>query len=425
MCIRDRSLTNLNYTKPSRVYFNIVLEDKNANFYLSVPSKYEDLFQGKMSSCWKKSGIDVAEDTSFLKLPFKSTVGGELILKDYNFKTIATSLSDSSHLNSIFQLMRSMGDGDKVVINIAIEPMTRVNWNNIAQEEIKNERNGKPRLDMESIQEYLLKKGFEGMNTALDLYIEYRLLPVEAILGLLGGDDKVMDLEKSKAKKLSNEERNMGRPNVSALKRNSDVAKCRITILSSSTDLSRANINLLSVAESYKELNDENEFVLKPLSAKRIPNRIREIRYFDVSPNNSCILSTKELAKLIQLPPKQAQRDFKIKAIDELEGEVSKELLSGHVPIAITKKRGKEYIVYRSDDKSTRCLPWIAIGSQNVGKTTMMKRIAYENFKMGDANLIIDTIEDCKVAKACKQLIPDDKRVDLSLIHISEPTRPY
>lgn len=409
------SLTNLNYTKPSRVYFNIVLEDKNANFYLSVPSKYEDLFQGKMSSCWKKSGIDVVEDTSFLKLPFKSTVGGELILKDYNFKTIATSLSDNSHLNSIFQLMRSMGDGDKVVINIAIEPMTRVNWNNIAQEEIKNERNGKPRLDIDSIQEYLLKKGFEGMNTALDLYIEYRLLPVEAILGLLGGDDKVMDLEKSKAKKLSNEERNMGRPNVSALKRNSDVAKCRITILSSSTDLSRANINLLSVAESYKELNDENEFVLKPLSAKRIPNRIREIRYFDVSPNNSCILSTKELAKLIQLPPKQAQRDFKIKAIDELEGEVSKELLSGHVPIAITKKRGKEYIVYRSDDKSTRCLPWIAIGSQNVGKTTMMKRIAYENFKMGDANLIIDTIEDCKVAKACKQLIPDDKRVDINV----------
>lgn len=410
------SLTNLNYTKPSRVYFNIVLEDKNANFYLSVPSKYEDLFQGKMSSCWKKSGIDVVEDTSFLKLPFKSTVGGELILKDYNFKTIATSLSDSSHLNSIFQLMKSMGDGDKVVINIAIEPMTRVNWNNIAQEEIKNERNGKPRLDIDSIQEYLLKKGFEGMNTALDLYIEYRLLPVEAILGLLGGDDKVMDLEKSKAKKSSNEERNMGRPNVSALKRNSDVAKCRITILSSSTDLSRANINLLSVAESYKELNDENEFVLKPLSAKRTPNRIREIRYFDVSPNNSCILSTKELAKLIQLPPKQAQRDFKIKAIDELENDIPREITNSNgIPFAYTKQRGRELQTYRSMDKSLASLPIILTGAQGSGKTSFMKLITYENYKKGISNLVIDILEDCKIAKFCRENIPQKDRIDIDI----------
>lgn len=410
---RRLSLININYTIPSRVYFNVVLENKNANFYISIPKQYQELLQGKMSSCWRGSGIDEVEDNSFLKLPFDSTVGGELILKDYNFKSISSNLSDSGHLNSIFQLMRGVSNEDKVIINIAIEPMSRNNWMAITQDEVKNEREGKPRFNIDSLQEFAMRKAFEGASSLLDLYLEYKLLPVEAILGLVGGDGD-LDIKREEEKK-SNEYRSVGRPSVSSMKRNSDVAKCKITILSSSPDLSRANLNLLSVAESFKELNDENEFLLKSISEKWITNRIREVRTHSVAPKNNCILSTKEIAKLIQLPPKQAQRDFKIKAIDELEGEVSKELLQGNVPMAITKIRGKEHIVYRSNDKSTRCLPWVAVGSQNVGKTTLMKRIAYENYKFGDANLIIDTIEDCKIAKACRQVIPNDKRVDINV----------
>lgn len=410
---RRLSLININYTVPSRVYFNVVLENKNVNFYISIPKQYQDLLQGKMSSCWRGSGIDEVEDNSFLKLPFNSTVGGELILKDYNFKSISSNLSDSSHLNSIFQLMRGMANEDKVIINIAIEPMSRNNWMAISQDEVKNEREGKPRFNIDSLQEFAMRKAFEGASSLLDLYLEYKLLPVEAILGLVGGDGD-LDIKREEGKK-SNEDRSVGRPSVSSMKRNSDVAKCKITILSSSTDLSRANLNLLSVAESFKELNDENEFLLKSIGEKWIVNRIREVRSHSVAPKNNCILSTKEIAKLIQLPPKQAQRDFKIKAIDELEGEISKELFKGDVPMAITKIRGKEHIVYRSNDKSTRCLPWMVVGGQNVGKTTLMKRISYENYKFGDANLIIDTIEDCKIAKACRQIIPDDKRVDIKV----------
>lgn len=412
---RRISLSNINYKKPSRVFFNIVLENRNASFYITVPKTYEDLFEGKMSSCWKKSAIDKIEDNSFLKLSSKTTVGGELHLKDYNFKGIATSLSDSSHLNSLFQLMRSMGKDDKVVINIAIEPMPRHNWLSIVQDETKKDREGKPKISQDTLSDMVVKKGFEGATLLADFYLEYRFLMFETILGMMGDEDSG-NLISRDSKKFPTEERLAVRGSSgSSYKKNSDVAKCKITILSSSLSESKANIHLLSVVESYKELNDDNEFFLKPLSTKQVARRIQEVKLNDVSPNNQCILSTKELAKLIQLPPKQAQRDFKIKAIDELEGEVSKELLQGDVPMAITKIRGREFIVYRSNDKSIRCLPWISVGSQNVGKTTLMKRIAYENYKMGDSNLIIDTIEDCKIAKACRQLIPNDKRVDINV----------
>lgn len=411
--IQRFSLGSLSYTKPNRIYFNIVLENNNTTFYLTVPKDYEDLVQGKMSSCWKKSGIDKVEDNSFLKLPIKSTVGGELFLKDYNFKAISTSLSDTSHLNSLFQLLKVMKSEDKIIINVAIEPMTRNNWINVSQEEIKKEREGIPKFDSESLKQYVVQKSLEGATSLIDMYLELKLLPVQVLLGLFGDSDSdKIDLRINSSKE---RESSTGRTSVSTLKRNSDVAKCKITILSSSSDTTRANIHLLSVAETFKELNDENEFVFKPLNDKWTHLRINEVKSHSVAPNNHCILSTREMAKLLQLPPKQTQRDYKIKAIDELEGEISRELFKGDVPIAITKIRGKEHIVYRSNDKSTRCLPYIVVGGQNVGKTTLMKRIAYENYRFGDANLIIDTIEDCKIAKACRELIPDGKRVDIKV----------
>lgn len=411
--IQRFSLGSLSYTKPNRIYFNIVLENNNTTFYLTVPKDYEDLVQGKMSSCWKKSGIDKVEDNSFLKLPIKSTVGGELFLKDYNFKAISTSLSDTSHLNSLFQLLKVMKSEDKIIINVAIEPMARNNWVNVSQEEIKKEREGIPKFDSESLKQYVVQKSLEGATSLIDMYLELKLLPVQVLLGLFGDSDSdKIDLRINSSKE---RESSTGRTSVSTLKRNSDVAKCKITILSSSSDTTRANIHLLSVAETFKELNDENEFVFKPLNDKWTHLRINEVKSHSVAPNNHCILSTREMAKLLQLPPKQTQRDYKIKAIDELEGEISRELFKGDVPIAITKIRGKEHIVYRSNDKSTRCLPYILIGGQNVGKTTLMKRIAYENYRFGDANLIIDTIEDCKIAKACREVIPDDKRVDIKV----------
>ena len=64
----------------------------------------------------------------------------------------------------------------------------------------------------------------------------------------------------------------------------------QITILSSSPELSRANINLLSVAESFKELNDENEFLLKSISEKHIADMIRKVRNHCIAPKNNCIL---------------------------------------------------------------------------------------------------------------------------------------
>ena len=459
------SIKDMSYALPNRVYFTIVLENKdkqdednskdkpirkkskkqNVGFYLSFPQEFHDLVMGKVSTCWKNVGLDKVDDNSFLIAPIKDTVAGEMVLKDYNFKSISTSTSNSSHLDSLFQLMRSMNEQDKVIINMAIEPIPRDDWMYIVKGETEKEENGIPKFSAESMKDFILKKGLDGLVQLLDVYLEFKLIPLNIVLGLIDQSPDSVSIEPSKRtptrgkKGKQNKEIPRPRDNFedrsykspsnrssggSSMKKNSEVCKCKITILSASSSKTRAYTNLLSVSETFKELNDDNEFIMKEISERFLRKRVIDIRRFNVAPDNNCILSSKEIATLLQLPKGEIQKEYHTEAITDMEGDISRELLQGKFPVAISSKRGKEFIVYRSQDKSVRCYPMIMCGSANMGKTTFLMRVAYQNFLVGDSNLVIDTIQDCKVAQACKEHIPDNMRVDIDVMESNEDNIP-
>ena len=459
------SIKDMSYALPNRVYFTIVLENKdkqdednskdkpirkkskkqNVGFYLSFPQEFHDLVMGKVSTCWKNVGLDKVDDNSFLIAPIKDTVAGEMVLKDYNFKSISTSTSNSSHLDSLFQLMRSMNEQDKVIINMAIEPIPRDDWMYIVKGETEKEENGIPKFSAESMKDFIFKKGLDGLAQLLDIYLEFKLIPLNIVLGLVDQSPDSVTIEPSKRtptkgkKGKQNKEIPRPRDNFedrsykspsnrssggSSMKKNSEVCKCKITILSASSNKTRAYTNLLSVSETFKELNDDNEFIMKEISERFLRKRVIDIRRFNVAPDNNCILSSKEIATLLQLPKGEIQKEYHTEAITDMEGDISRELLQGKFPVAISSKRGKEFVVYRSQDKSVRCYPMIMCGSANMGKTTFLMRVAYQNFLVGDSNLVIDTIQDCKVAQACKEHIPDNMRVDIDVMESNEDNIP-
>ena len=237
---------------------------------------------GKVSTCWKNVGLDKVDDNSFLIAPIKDTVAGEMVLKDYNFKSISTSTSNSSHLDSLFQLMRSMNEQDKVIINMAIEPIPRDDWMYIVKGETEKEENGIPKFSAESMKDFILKKGLDGLVQLLDVYLEFKLIPLNIVLGLIDQSPDSVSIEPSKRtptrgkKGKQNKEIPRPRDNFedrsykspsnrssggSSMKKNSEVCKCKITILSASSSKTRAYTNLLSVSETFKELNDDNEFI--------------------------------------------------------------------------------------------------------------------------------------------------------------------
>lgn len=395
-----------------------------------MPTKYSDLVGGKLDAVWKKCAIEKVDENNAFKFKQSNTCGGQMVMQYYNYHSLATNIRESSHLNSLFANLRNIKQGDKVLINIAIEPMQRLNWIDIVQHEVQLEKSNKPRTRNDSVVEVVTKGVLDTAVVGVDIFLDYNMTLLDALMGMATGGDSGQGKKTSKSsipmskKEDKPTERMGGRDSGgsgTSSKKVSDVAKVNITILSSSTNMDRAKINLISVAESYKELNDDNELVLKELEDNKLLSKIQQIGNRDIVVTNDCVCSTKEMAKLIQLPHKLIQKEHKIKAIDTLEIDLPKTLLSGSVAIGVTKFRGKEFTVYRSQDRSLRCLPYVAVGSQNSGKTTLMKRIAYENFKSGDANLIIDTIEDNKIALAVKEAIPQEKRhdIDVSLDNMS------
>ena len=433
------SLANVNYRKQAQVHFNIVMEKRDVAFYISFPTQFEELIEGKMKSCWKGCALDEVETTDHLRFNTVNTVGAELRLTDYNVKPVSIDLEDTSHLLSLFQVLRAINHDDKVVINIAIESMSRLDWLSIVGDETQLIKEGKDKIVSSDFTTIAKREIGKLGSEVIGLYLEYKLLPVELLLGLMNnsGDElfNIKEGDRLLREQFENEDRRFsgrrfpiddddfdfrrGRRSSnqnSVFKKNSDVFKCKITILSSSEDKQKAHLNLLSVFESFKELNAENEFYIKELKHKNVISRVKEIRGYQVTMDNKCILSTKEVAKLIQLPPQKAQKDFKIKAINTLESDMPMDNFSGDVTMALTKQGGKEYVVYKPLDKSMRSLGWILIGGQNAGKTTCMKRIAYENYKYAnETNFVIDNIEDCKIAKACREVIPNTKRYDIKL----------
>ena len=138
---RQRFSFNKGYELPNQVYFDIVFKKKQANFYISVKEEYEELIKNKMDTIWNNAEISKVDDID--KMSFKNTEVCELILKDYNFKSLSVSKGDLYPLTNMMGILKMLNDNETVRVNIAIEPTKRSNWVDIAKDEYKQYESGK------------------------------------------------------------------------------------------------------------------------------------------------------------------------------------------------------------------------------------------------------------------------------------------
>ena len=171
------------YELPNQIYFDIVLKKEQASFYISVKEEFEELIKNKMHTIWDKAEITKVENIE--RMNCKNIEVCELILKDYNFKSISVSRGDLYPLTNMMGILKMLNDNETIRINIAIEPTKRVNWIDIAKDEYKKYESGKIVNNEGSKKEELMKLGFTGAEALLNLYIEMRLLVFESLLGII------------------------------------------------------------------------------------------------------------------------------------------------------------------------------------------------------------------------------------------------
>lgn len=414
---RQRFSFNKGYELPNQVYFDIVFKKKQANFYISVKEEYEELIKNKMDTIWNNAEISKVDDID--KMSFKNTEVCELILKDYNFKSLSVSKGDLYPLTNMMGILKMLNDNETVRVNIAIEPTKRSNWVDIAKDEYKQYESGKIVNNDGNKKDELIKLGFTGAEAIVNLYIEMRLLLLESVLGIISSDkeeDKInINLKIDSLEEIKKANKYSGLSSETNYKMISEVFKVRISILSSSLDNSRAKLNMLSVANSYKDLNNDNALVIKLLTRKQQEILFNDVIENYIKPSKHCILSDKEVSKLIQLPQKDLQNEYKIQSIDTREVDVPEQLQDGLVRIGIAEKQGKKITAYWSKDKNVMALAKVFIGPQNAGKTTAVKRTVKDCYKAGYSNIVIDFIENCQTSKEIEEVIDTKDKIILEL----------
>lgn len=415
---RQRFSFKRGYELPNQVYFDIVFKKGQANFYLSVKEEYGELLKNKMHTIWNNAEITKVDNIES-GMSFKNTEVCELILKDYNFKSLSVSRGDLYPLTNMMGILKMLSDNETVRVNIAIEPTKRSNWVDIAKDEYKQYESGKIVNNDTDKREELIKLGFTGAEAIVNLYIEMRLLLLESILGIITSEEKEdklnINLKIDSLEEIKKTNKYSGLTAETNYKMTSDVFKVRISILSSSLDNSRAKLNMLSVANSYKGLNNDNSLVIKLLTKSQQERLFNDVMENYIKPSKYCILSDKEVSKLIQLPQKDLQNEYKIQSIDTREIDIPEQLQKGLVRIGVAEKQGKKITAYWSKDKNVMALAKVFVGPQNAGKTTAVKRTVKDCYKAGYSNIVIDFIENCQTAKEIEAVIFEKDKIILEL----------
>lgn len=410
-------LKDFGYSMPKQIYFDIVFKRKQAQFFLTVAEEYADLIENKIKTTWNKSEIRKVDDVAVFKEEFTEVC--ELVLKDYNFKSLSISKNDLYPLTNMMGILDMLDEEtEQIRVNIAIEPTKRMNWIDIAKDEYREYSKGKILDNEMSTKDKIAKLGFVGAEWLINLYIDYRLLIFESLLGLAVPEEKEemkINLKIESLEETKKVNKYSGLSSHTNYKSTAEAFKVRISILSQSRDRNRAKLNMLAVANSYKDLNEDNALVPKLLTRKEQHKLFYDVKENYIKPSKHCILCDKEVAKLIQLPQKDLQNQYKLQSIDTREIDIPLELQNGFVRIGNATKQGKNITTYWSKDKNIMALAKLFVGCQNSGKTTAIKRTVKECHKAGYSNIVIDYIENCDTAREIADTIPTEDKIILKL----------
>ena len=407
-------MTKKGLLEPTKFYFDIELTKNQTSFYLTIPQNLEDIVINKAKTIWDKANIH--EENLASNIKEETTELAELVLKDFNFKSLSTDKGDLYPLTNIMAITKVLNDEETIRISVCFEPLKRTNWISKSHDEFKQFKRGK-RVDREiNKTEQLIKLGVKSAETLLNYYTEYQMLIFEAVLGTVIPDN---DEEKKQIINinLNNEGATLnkaeGVSSQTTYKRSAEAFMTRILILSDSKDKQRRKSAILMVSNAFKDLSGDNELIMRFCDHKYVKEILK--RNFDGS--NECILCDREVAKLIQLPQVTLQTLYNIENIDTREVELPTETLTGKIRVADVRLNSKNKTVttYFSEDVKKVSFTNVVIGPEGCGKTTQIKRIAKECSWNGYSNILIDFVEDNKLAKEVMEGIDHEKTIILRI----------
>lgn len=426
----------ITYTAKRKIMFDILLMPNNAHFYFTVPTESSELFLGKIKAIWNNSAIlEITPDELEKLNDFKdNSTASNLVLKTFNFKSLNTSKDNLYPLTNMIGITNQLkADKNEMVrLNFDISPIKRDNWINKARDEYESLQKGKMVDNEKSFKDNVMSALFKAFEFGINTYIDFRLIIFESLLGVMFNEKEEIDKSgnaliggnnnyDNRRYNRGSYGRDMIRGNTSIEisqhtrhKMNSEAFSTEITVISKSKDTHRRNTNLIAVANSYKDLNGDNELVIKKLSENRQKRVIKGVIQGSSAGAYRHICSDMEVAKFIQLPQKDLQQTYKIDNIDAREISVPKELLKKGISIGTAEVKRKKQDVYWSTDYNSAALPKIVAGCPGSGKSKYTENFIVGANKLKQCIIVFDYIKNCELTETSSKYTQNNVIIDLS-----------
>ena len=412
------------YEAKRKVFFDILLIPGNAYFYFTIPHESKELFLNKIKSIWNNSAVLEATKEDLIELNnFNSnnSLVSRLINKTFNFKSINTDKSDLYPLTNMLGIVTNLDSklGEKIRVNFNIEPTKRRNWIARANDEYEAYKKGKTYDRERTMKETIASYLFKTFEFAINMYIEFRLLIFESLLGIIvpvEEENEKIEVIMNSVAATQEENKYIGLSPSTTYKMTSESFEAGITLISQSQDDNRRNINMLAVSNSYKDLNGDNEIVLKKLNEKEQKKALKGVVYLeDIAPkNHKSIYSDKEIAKFIQMPQKTLQQLYKLDNIDAREIPIPPDLQVPGIPIGTSDVKKEKMKVYWCNDYNSMALPKIVAGPQGSGKSKYTENFIVAANKLGHCTIVFDYIKDCELTETASKHTNRNVFIDLS-----------
>ena len=353
------------------ISYEILMTKDNLSFFIGFDDELKDNINTELNVCWKQA--------TFKEIAAPLLVMGtmkELELQEHWFLSLKTDLRAEYPLSNILETQTLLKDHEAILIRLELHPMSP-SWYRECEEHIKNFKKGrvtsKTAFSAKDLGFAVVELALDGVYTAIDFAND--LVTDEKIDHERIANNRYVKLLRNG---LSNDTTEKSRYNAYS-------TKIAITVNSSRSDMLFRNI-----VKGFNSMAGDNSWILVEKS------------------NYKNILSSRELAQIMQMPTKYYQDTYKISNIDNREIDIPKELLEPGIMIGTATLKGKEIPAYFSNNTNIRALPKIVIGPQNAGKTTTTVHFVVDSHRIGDANIVIDYIQDCELSRDIEENLPSD-----------------
>ncbi|MCW7999536.1 ATP-binding protein [Clostridium sp. cpc1] len=402
-----------------KIIYEILFTKENISFYYIIPDELKELVKNELNVCYPKATFkfkntyraDKKEGIlNFIKEDHMIEVNAaeEFELDQHSFLSLKTDLRSEYPLNSLLETSKILKDGEKVLIQYILapeEPSLNLDFEEAIKEFNSEKRiKSKYKLDKEKIIKSGFKLAYGCVAEVMDL----------ASLFFTNEEFERIDLDE-----LDNNV--LVRNGLSQQTKDKTSSVYYDTSIRIATNSERSELLLKLFKRGFNLLEGDNKLVTRKLKQRELIEAIKERKAIDKI--NMDVLSTKELAQLMQLPTKHSQQEYKIKNIDTREINIPHAFTSKGLQIGHTKYKGNKIpLFFPLDDLDSLCQCWISIGKMGSGKTTCGQNTAIQLLQNGISVFAID-VADGDLINSIEKGLPRDfnKIIDLDFGDIDNP----